>query len=551
MSITDIQMLFKFIGGLGMFLYGMDSMADGLQKSAGHKMQQLLGALTSNRLMGVLLGTGITAIIQSSSATTVMVVGFVNAGIMNLQQAVGIIMGANIGTTVTSWIVSMSEWGEMLKPEFFAPALVGVGALCSLFSKNEKKKQIGEILVGFGVLFIGLNFMSSSITPYRDAPIFGQAFSVLGRNPILGILAGLAVTGIIQSSSASVGILQTLALNGIVNWQSAIFITLGQNIGTCVTALLSSLGANKTAKRAAVIHLMFNMSGAVIFGVIMYILFKLNPVLAVSRISSVEISIFHTIFNVSNTILLFPFAGFLVKASGVLIRNDNKEEEKDPENDMKRHLDERILETPSFAIENVNHEVVNMGYAALENFDLAADALLSSDLSGVKKVESLEEKIDHYEKLLTDYLIKINNQSLNEEQHILVKNLFYTISDFERVSDHCENLSELASEKSARNIIFSKEAESEMKEMLKAVRSSLEHAIKARQSSEMSEVRAVVQWEENVDSLEEELRERHIERLSAKTCQPENGVIFLDALSNLERISDHAHNIAGYVKEEL
>ncbi|MGC6174880.1 Na/Pi cotransporter family protein [Lacrimispora sp. 38-1] len=551
MSITDIQMLFKFIGGLGMFLYGMDAMADGLQKSAGHKMQQLLGALTSNRLMGVLLGTGITAIIQSSSATTVMVVGFVNAGIMNLQQAVGIIMGANIGTTVTSWIVSMSEWGEMLKPEFFAPALVGVGAVFSLFSKNEKKKQIGEILVGFGVLFIGLGFMSASITPYRNAPVFGQAFSVLGRNPILGILAGLVVTGIIQSSSASVGILQTLALNGIVNWQSAIFITLGQNIGTCVTALLSSLGANRTAKRAAAIHLMFNVAGAFIFGIIMFILFQMNPVLASSRISSVEISIFHTIFNVTNTILLFPFAGLLVKASGFFVRGKEKEEVSDSESEMKRHLDERILETPSFAIENVNHEVVNMGYAALENFDVAADALLTSNLSEIKQVEKLEQKIDNYEKLLTDYLIKINNQSLNEEQHILVKNLFYTISDFERISDHCENLSELATEKANRNIIFSQEAESEMKEMLKAVRASLEHAIKARETSDMSEVRSVVQCEENVDSLEEELRERHIERLSTQSCKPENGVVFLDALSNLERISDHAHNIAGYVKEEI
>ncbi len=551
MSITDIQMLFKFIGGLGMFLYGMDAMADGLQKSAGHKMQQLLGALTSNRLMGVLLGTGITAIIQSSSATTVMVVGFVNAGIMNLQQAVGIIMGANIGTTVTSWIVSMSEWGEMLKPEFFAPALVGVGAVFSLFSKNEKKKQIGEILVGFGVLFIGLGFMSASITPYRNAPIFGQAFSVLGRNPILGILAGLVVTGIIQSSSASVGILQTLALNGIVNWQSAIFITLGQNIGTCVTALLSSLGANRTAKRAAAIHLMFNVAGAFIFGIIMFILFQMNPVLASSRISSVEISIFHTVFNVTNTILLFPFAGLLVKASGFFVRGKEKEEASDSESEMKRHLDDRILETPSFAIENVNHEVVNMGYAALENFDVAADALLTSNLSEIKQVEKLEQKIDNYEKLLTDYLIKINNQSLNEEQHILVKNLFYTISDFERISDHCENLSELATEKANRNIIFSQEAESEMKEMLKAVRASLEHAIKARETSDMSEVRSVVQCEENVDSLEEELRERHIERLSTQSCKPENGVVFLDALSNLERISDHAHNIAGYVKEEI
>ena len=551
MSITDVQMLFQFIGGLGMFLYGMDAMADGLQKSAGHKMQQLLGALTSNRLMGVLLGTGITAIIQSSSATTVMVVGFVNAGIINLQQAVGIIMGANIGTTVTSWIVSMSEWGEMLKPEFFAPALVGVGALFSLFSKSEKKKQIGQILVGFGVLFIGLTFMSESITPYKEAPIFGQAFSVLGRNPILGILAGLVVTGIIQSSSASVGILQTLALNGIVNWQSAIFITLGQNIGTCVTALLSSLGANRTAKRAAVIHLLFNVTGALIFGIIMFVLFKLNPVLASSSISSVEISIFHTIFNVSNTIILFPFAGLLVKSSGFFIRSEEKEEAPDPESEMKRHLDERILETPSFAIENVNQQVVNMGYAALENFDVAADALLSSDLSEIRQVVKLEQKIDHYEKLLTDYLIKINNQSLNEEQHMLVKNLFYTVSDFERVSDHCENLSELAAEKANRKIIFSKEAESEMREMLKAVRSSLEHAVKARETSDMSEVRAVVQSEENVDSLEEELRERHIERLSAQACKPENGVIFLDALSNLERISDHAHNIAGYVKEEI
>ncbi len=551
MSITELQMLFKFIGGLGMFLYGMDAMADGLQKSAGHKMQQLLGVLTSNRLMGVLLGTGITAIIQSSSATTVMVVGFVNAGIINLQQAVGIIMGANIGTTVTSWIVSMSEWGEMMKPEFFAPALVGVGAVLSLFTGSGKKKQVGEILVGFGVLFIGLSFMSDSITPYRNAPIFSQAFAVLGKNPLLGILAGLVVTGIIQSSSASVGILQTLALNGIVNWQSAIFITLGQNIGTCVTALLSSLSANKTAKRAAVIHLLFNVVGAVIFGCIMFVVFKLNPVFAASRISSVGISIFHTIFNVSNTIILFPFAGLLVKASGLLVREDQKESTADSDSPMKRHLDERILETPSFAIENVTHEVVSMGNAAMENLDLAAAALLGNNRAEAKLVEKMEQKINDYEKILTDYLIKLNNQSLNEEQHLLVKNLFYTISDFERVSDHCENLSELAIEKSNRNIIFSKDAENEIKEMIKEVRSSLEHAIKARETGDMTEVRAVIQSEERVDSLEEELRERHIERLSAQTCKPENGVIFLDALSNLERISDHAHNIAGYVRDEM
>ncbi|HIX15358.1 MAG TPA: Na/Pi cotransporter family protein [Candidatus Hungatella pullicola] len=553
MSISDLQMLFQFIGGLGMFLYGMDVMADGLQKSAGHRMQQLLGALTSNRLLGVLLGAGITAIIQSSSATTVMVVGFVNAGLMNLQQAVGVIMGANIGTTVTSWIVSMSEWGEMLKPDFFAPALVGVGALIMLFCKSGKKKQLGEILVGFGVLFVGLSFMSSSITPYKDAPIFSQAFAILGRNPILGVLAGLVVTGIIQSSSASVGILQTLALNGIVNWQSAVFITLGQNIGTCVTALLSSLGANKTAKRAAVIHLLFNVVGAVIFGILMYLVFLFNPSFGASTISSVEISIFHTVFNVANTILLFPFAGLLVKASGILVRENKKKEEKKEEayTEIGRHLDDRILESPSFAIENVTREVVSMGNAALKNFDIASSALMDGDKAEARQVEEMEAEINHYNKLLTDYLVKINNQSLNEEQHLLVKNLFYTISDIERISDHCENLAELAVEKADKKIEFSGKGAEEMREMLGEVRNSLEHAIKARATSSMTEVRAVVQSEERVDTMEEELRERHIERLSNRTCTPENGVIFLDAISNLERISDHAHNIAGYVRDEM
>lgn len=551
MSIVELQMLFKFVGGLGMFLYGINSMADGLQKSAGHKMQQLLGALTGNRFMGVLLGTGITAIIQSSSATTVMVVGFVNAGIINLQQAVGIIMGANIGTTVTSWIVSMNEWGEMVKPEFFAPLLIGAGALLSHSSKSGKKQQAGEILAGFGVLFIGLDFMSASIASYRNAPVFGQVLSVLGTHPLLGILTGLAVTGMIQSSSTSVGILQIMALNGIVSWRPAVFIALGQNIGSCVAALHSSAGANKTAKRAAVIHLLFNVVGAVIFGCMMFAVFELNPFFASSSITSVEISIFHTAFNVFTTVLLFPFAGILVKASGLFVGEDKMETPLDSKEEMKRHLDVRILDTPSFAIENVSHEVVNMGYAALENFHLAAGALLGNDNGKVMQVEKMEQKIDDYEKIITDYLIKINNQSLNEEQHLLVKNLFYTVSDFERISDHCENLSELAAEKEERNIVFSKEADHEMKEMLKAVRASLEHAIKARAASDMSEVRAVVKSEEIVDSLEEEFRERHIERLSAQTCRPENGVIFLDALSNLERISDHAHNIAGYVRDEM
>ena len=553
MSMDDIQMLIKFLGGLGIFLYGIDRMGDGLQKTAGHKMQQLLGALTDNPVMGILLGTGITAIILSSNATTIMVVGFVNAGILNLSQAVGIIMGANVGTTVTSWIVSMNEWGELLKPELFSPILIVSGAMIRYLSRNGKAKQAGEILVGFGLLFIGLGFMSDAASAYRTNKELLNFLTDLGRHPLLGILAGLFVTVLIQSSTVSVGVLQVLALNGMISWQTAVFINLGQNIGSCAAALRSSIGANQTAKRAAVIHLLFNTIGAVIFGTAMVLIFRLNTQLADSPVTSVGISIFHTVFNVSNTILLFPFAGLLVKASGILIREGTSENgcSLDSKDEMKRHLDNRILDTPSFAIESVTHEVVNMGLAALKNFDMAARVLLTDDGSHASQVKKMEQKIDDYEKIITDYLIKISNQSLNEEQHLIVKNLFYTVSDFERISDHCENLSELALEKANRNIVFSKEGDKELKEMFHSVRSSLEHAIKARASSDMSEVRAVVRSEELVDNLEEEFRERHILRLASKACKPENGVIYLDALNNLERISDHAHNIAGFVRDEM
>lgn len=552
MGMDDLRMLFQFAGGLGMFLYGMNAMADGLQRSAGHRMQQLLGALIGNRIMGVLVGAAITAVIQSSSATTVMVVGFVNAGIMNLTQAVGVIMGANIGTTVTSWLVSMNEWGEMLSPEFFAPLLIGIGAAAMLFAKSQKKREMGEILVGFGILFVGLSFMSGAVKPYRDAPVFSHAFAAMGKNPVLGILAGLVVTAVIQSSSASVGILQTLALNGIVNWQSAIFITLGQNIGTCVTALLSSIGAHKTAKQAAAIHLMFNVAGAVIFGILMFVLFLMNPSWASSSISSVQISVFHTIFNVGNTILLFPFAGLLVKAARSLVKEKPKEEgEESGEEAMVRHLDDRILETPIFALENVNKEVVRMGQTVLENLKLARQALLENDSRVASQVVENERTIDKMEKLLTEYLVKINNLSLNDEQHLMVKNLFYTVGDLERIGDHCENLAELACQKIDGDIQFSDNALSEMEEITNLALSSAYHAVQARDTGEKIEVRAVIKHEEQMDNLEEDLRERHITRLSENLCRTESGVIFLDAISNLERISDHAHNIASYVMDEM
>lgn len=556
MSINELGMIFQFIGGLGMFLYGMNAMADGLQRFAGNRLQRVLEILTSNRFLGVLVGAGVTAIIQSSSATTVMVVGFVNAGIISLLQATGIIMGANIGTTVTSWIVSMSEWGEVLKPEFFAPVLFGIGAFITMFAKSHKKKEGAEILLGFAMLFIGLSFMSGSIEPYKEAPIFSEAFRVLGGNPFLGILAGLLVTAIIQSSSASVGILQMLAINGMVNWQSAVFITLGQNIGTCATALLSCIGTSRTAKRAAVIHLLFNVTGAVIFGVGLFAVFSMNPAYGMAQADSVGISVFHTIFNVVNTVVLFPFAGFLVKASDVIVPEKAKEKAaqwspSDVESDMVRHLDERILETPSFAIETVCHEAVNMGKVALANAKIATAALIDGNESFCREVFENEETIDRMEKIMTEYLVKINNLSLNDEQHRIVKNMYYTIGNLERIGDHCENLAELAQKRIEKNWNFSEGAMDELRRIADAALKAVECSIEARNDHEMMKVRQTARYEEEVDNLEEELRESHMERLSREECQIESGVIFLDALANYERIADHAKNVAGYVKEEM
>jgi len=554
MSITELGMIFQFVGGLGMFLYGMSAMADGLQRFAGNRLQRFLEILTANRLLGVLVGAGVTAIIQSSSATTVMVVGFVNAGIINLLQATGIIMGANIGTTVTSWIVSMSEWGEVLKPEFFAPVLFGIGAFITMFAKSHKKKEGAEILIGFALLFIGLSFMSGSIKPYKDAPIFANAFRLLGQNPILGVLTGMAVTAVIQSSSASVGILQTLAINGMVNWQLAIFITLGQNIGTCVTALLSCIGTSRTAKRAAVIHLLFNVFGAVLFGVIFVGIFAANASFAAAPADSVGISVFHTIFNVANTIVLFPFAGMLVKASDILVPEKNRDDERgvsDVEADMIRRLDERILESPSFAIENVSHEIINMGRIAIANVKIATAALIEENEAFCREVFENENTIDRMEKILTEYLIKINNLSLNDEQHLMVKNMYYTIGNLERIGDHSENLAELAQKRMEEHDPFSEQGIQELTDISNAAIQAVEASIDARAERDMLKVRQTARFEEQVDNFEEEMRERHMERLSRNECRLESGVLFLDAIANYERIADHAKNVAGYVKEEL
>ncbi len=556
MSISDVSNIFGFLGGLGMFLYGMDIMADGMQKTAGSKMSSFLRMLTNNRFLAVALGALITAIIQSSGATTVMVVGFVSAGVLNLTQAVGVIMGANIGTTITAWIVSMSQLGdafEVLKPSFYAPCIIGIGALLLVFSKTQRKKTVGEIMIGLGLLFTGLDFMSGAIKPYTDAPVFSQAFTLLGGNPLLGMLAGALVTALLQSSSASVGILQTLAMNGIVTTNAAIYITLGQNIGSCVTAMLSSAGGSRTAKRAAVIHLTFNVIGAFLVGVLGFAFFTMRPVFAMRNISAVQISMFHTVFNLTMTALLFPFANQLVKISGVLVKGGEEAPaaENEEEAATLKHLDERIFESPAFAIETAALEVVHMGQITQTNVKRALETILTGNLEAVEDVYKTEKTIDNMEKMLTEYLIKVENLSLNEQQKKVVTNLFYSISDIGRVGDHAENMAEQAEYMVKNNLEFSELGIHDLEDISESVLKSFRYAIDARQSGNMDSVRKVSQYEDEVDAQEEELREKHIERLSKGECVPSAGIVFLDILSNLERISDHAYNLAGYVKNEM
>ena len=543
-----LGVLFQFIGGLGMFIFGMNQMADGLQRVSGSKTKKLMNFLTKNRLMAVIVGALITAIIQSSSATTVMVVGFVNARLMDLTQAVGVIMGANIGTTITSWLVSMSEFGSYMNPQFYAPLLIGIGAFALMFAKKDSSKEKGSIAVGFGLLFVGLSLMSGSIEPYRNSPVFAKAFTILGHNPLLGILTGTVVTAIMQSSSASVGVLQTLAMNGMVNWNSAIFITLGQNIGTCITAIMSSIGTNRTAKRAATIHLLFNMIGACFFGILMFILFQIFPSWAGSHISSVEISIFHSIFNITCTILLFPFANYLVKLSDLIVRKDHKTEEDHPVDQLLANLDDRILNNPTFAIQTAYNEVCKMGNLALTNVHACATALIESDPEKIAFVNETEASINNYEKILTDYLVRVDATSLTDKQHTSIKNMLYTISDLERVSDHCVNMAELAQARIDQECTFSPEGLKDLKIISECSILSLENALKVIANNDEEAASVTNFYENKVDELEKSMREKHIKRLSSKKCQTNSGILFLDALVNLERISDHAKNIANYTE---
>ena len=560
MSIADVSNLFTFCGGLGMFLYGMHVMSDGIQRSAGEKMKNLLGILTNNRLTAVLVGALITAIIQSSGATTVMVVGFVNAGLMTLTQAVGVIMGANIGTCITAWIVSMESLGDAFKamsPTLYAPLIICIGAFLIMFSKKNGRKDVGNILIGLGLRFLGLDFMKNGAGEYTDLPIFTTAFQLFSANPILGIAIGMIVTAIMQSSSAAVGILQMLAsTGGVVTAASAIYISLGSNIGSCVTALLSSMGTTRNAKRTAVMHLTFNIVGTILFGTVLYIVFLFNQTLRVAPITSVGISIFHTVFNIICTILLFPFANVLVKISDIVVPKkeeamEQKQDSNSEENAALRHLDKRILESPAFAVEAASREVVHMGEITLQNTRLALEAITTQEMDMVQKVYENEKTINNLEKMLTEYLVKVNNLSLTDHQHLIVSNLFYTVNDIERVGDHTENIAEQVEYMINNQIHFSETGKKDIQDIGNTAAKAFAYSIECREKNSKEALRKVINLEDDVDTLEEDLRAKHIQRLSAGECDPSSGVVFLDIIGNLERISDHATNIVGYVRDEL
>ncbi len=539
-----MEIVFGLIGGLGLFLYGMKIMGDGLEKAAGEKLKKLIEVLTNNRIMGVLVGTAVTGIIQSSSATTVMVIGFVKAGIMKLTQAVGVIMGANIGTTVTAQIISF-------KLSDYAPITVGIGVIIWLFSKNKRIKNLAEIFIGFGILFIGMETMSHAMEPLREYEAFKTMLLSFGGGTFIdtlcGVLAGFALTAIIQSSSASIGILIALASQGLLSIEAALPILFGDNIGTCVTALLSSIGANKTAKRAAFIHLLFNIIGTILFMFILqypvlYFVKNLTPGNITRQIANM-----HTLFNITNTLIQLPFASVLVYIAKKII----PETEEEGEMMGVRYLDDRILETPSIALGQTVKEVLHMARLTQDSYKKSMEAFIKKDEKLANEVFKLENVINMLEKEIATYLVKLSNTPLSATQHERVDGLFNTINDIERVGDHAENLAELAIYRIENKLNFSQEALEELQFMHDKVARSYDDAILALQTEDMDRAKKVVEREGEIDHIEKSLRTSHIHRLNKQMCMPGSGVIFLDMISNLERIGDHAAKIAFTVLDAI
>ncbi len=545
MNVFDVLTL---IGGLSLFLFGMNLMGSALERSAGSRLEIMIGKLTSGKLAGLLTGLGVTAVIQSSSATTVMVVGFVNSKLMSLKQAIHVIMGANIGTTVTAWILSLSGISgsnmflKLLKPSSFTPVLAFIGIVLFMFTKSNKKKDIGMILLGFATLMFGMETMTDAVSGLRDVPAFRELF-IMFKNPILGVLAGAVLTAVIQSSSASVGILQALAVTGAVSYGAAIPIIMGQNIGTCVTAMISSVGTTKNAKRAALVHLSFNVVGTVIcLGAFSLAKLLFAPVLLNESASYAGIATIHSIFNIACTLLLLPMSGLLEKIAYKLIP-DAKMPEKVSE------LDERLLATPAIALECAHNLTCDMAKVATDALKSSIACLTGYDKGMAEAIREAEDKTDHFEDMIGSYLVKLSMKQLNENEGAMASMLLKAIGDFERISDHAVNVLESVEEMREKGIVFSDNAKKEMDSLSAATLEIVMLAYSAFLENNAEQANLIEPLEQVIDRMKELLRTRHIDRLRMGECGIEAGFVWSDLITDMERVSDHCSNIAGCVMD--
>lgn len=535
----------SLIGGLALFLYGMQVMGDGLTKVSGGRLEKILENLTNSPIKAVLLGAGVTAVIQSSSATTVTVVGFVNSGIMKLGQAVGVIMGANIGTTITSWLLSLTgiESGnffvQLLKPSSFTPVLAVIGIILIMSAKTEKRKDIGYILVGFAVLMFGMDAMSAAVKPLADVPEFTNIL-LMFSNPILGMLAGLVLTAIIQSSSASVGILQALCATGTLPFSTALPIIMGQNIGTCVTALLSSIGASKNARRAALVHLYFNVIGTSVFIIVFY---SLNAFMDFAFLSTpanaAGIAVIHSLFNIGATLLLLPFRKGLVKLALLSI----KEEEEETRSEFAK-LDVRFLDTPALALEQCQKTINEMAYLALENVTIALEGITDYKPEMFQKLEETEEKIDRYEEELTEYLHKMSTHTMLEQYNDELNMLTYCLRDFERISDHSCNIMEVAQKMDKNGVKWNKKTTEEMQIYADEVHNIVSSTVAFFIQGNMEMARSIEYMEDTIDKLDKKIKKQNMKRLKKEKYSPEAGIFLAELATNFERMADHCENIA-------
>ena len=542
----DIFHVLTMIGGLCLFLFGMNLMGQALERRAGNKLRSLLGKMTGKVMTGFLTGLGVTAIIQSSSATTVMVVGFVNSGLMTLRQAINVIMGANVGTTITAWLLSLagidsgSTWVQLLKPSSFTPVLALIGIVLYMFCKQNRKKDTGMILLGFATLMFGMETMSGAVSGLKDIPAFANLF-LMFKNPVLGVLAGAVLTAVIQSSSASVGILQALALTGSVSYAAAIPIIMGQNIGTCVTAMIASVGTNKNAKRAAVVHLMFNLIGvAVLLTVFCAVKAAFAPALFDQPASTYGIAVAHSLFNVLCTAILLP-AGSLLEKLAIRLVPDGKQVEKPVD------LDERLLATPSLALQQSRTVAVEMADCSVRSLKNALKSITDYSPELAQSIRQDEELCDHFEDILGTYLVKLSTRKMSEEDSEEATELLKAIGDFERISDHAVNILESAEEIREKKLTFSKNASGEFRILSAAVTEILGLSLQAFTNSDVAVAAGVEPLEQVIDTLKEQMRTRHILRMRRGNCSIEAGFVWSDLLTNLERTSDHCSNIAGCI----